>query len=411
MIAPRVSVVIVSHGRAEFLSGAIRALLQQSYPCFEIVVVAEAASLARLDAAIASVKLVEFEEANVATARNLGIENSAGEIIAFIDDDARPEPTWISRLIGPIASGAALAATGRVLGRNGISDQSQCCIVSITGKEREYALGSSSSIFRNVPIKLVGTNCAFDAQFLRRIGGFDEGYPFYLDDTDVSIRAASVGAPMAYVGDAVVHHGFAEGPFRRQDRVPRSLFQIGRSSARFLALYCPARQRQRAMNDMIEAQRQRLLEHMIAGRLDPFQVRLLLKDFYLGLKGVVRADDQEKRTLKQAKLFRPVPVMRGSDRAFSSRLWRSRSVQAAAHRAVRDGDRVTVFRLSWTALYHTVQFQDVGGIWLQRGGLFGRSSRSDPLFRIWKFKARIMREMRRTSDVRFPSNIPNLESE
>lgn len=76
-------------------------LSQVQYDDFEIVVVANAKGLAALDGFKGKIKTVQFDDANISMARNIGIAHSAGEIVAFIDDDAVPEPTWLTYLITP----------------------------------------------------------------------------------------------------------------------------------------------------------------------------------------------------------------------------------------------------------------------------------------------------------------------
>ena len=95
MTSTSVSVVIVSRGRPAALIRCLTGVSQLTYPVFEVIVVADPAGI---DAASISthadhLKLVPFDEANISKARNAGIAASAGEIVAFIDDDAVPEPT------------------------------------------------------------------------------------------------------------------------------------------------------------------------------------------------------------------------------------------------------------------------------------------------------------------------------
>ena len=87
MSAPSVSVVIVSHGRPESLLWCLSALAGVAYQPFEIVVVADLAACAYVGESpyAGRIKLVAFEEPNIAAARNKGVAEAAGEIIAFID--------------------------------------------------------------------------------------------------------------------------------------------------------------------------------------------------------------------------------------------------------------------------------------------------------------------------------------
>ncbi|WP_372887787.1 glycosyltransferase family 2 protein, partial [Shimia sp.] len=121
-----VSVVIVSRGRPQALARCLTGLSQQTHPSFETIVVADPSGCAAVnDGAFSGlVKLVAFDEANISAARNLGIARAAGELVAFIDDDAVPEPTWLAHLVAPFDSDPeVMAAGGFVRGRNGISFQ------------------------------------------------------------------------------------------------------------------------------------------------------------------------------------------------------------------------------------------------------------------------------------------------
>ena len=125
MTEPTVSVVIVSRDRPEALARCLRGVAQQHYTNFEVVIVADRAGMAQLWAMPEAIhaKQVRYDEANIAVARNLGIIEASGEVVAFIDDDAVPEPSWLSQLSLPFLSDHVTAAGGYVLGRNGISWQ------------------------------------------------------------------------------------------------------------------------------------------------------------------------------------------------------------------------------------------------------------------------------------------------
>ena len=74
------------------------------------------------------------------------------------------------------------------------------------------------------------------------------------------------------------------------------------------------------------------------------------------------------------------------------RVWNHTKLATQARAAVAQGAVATVIRLSPTTLRHHMRFHPEGW-WEQTGGLFGASDRRDPVFRAWRFAARITREV------------------
>jgi glycosyltransferase involved in cell wall biosynthesis len=109
---PTISVVIVSRGRPASLSLCLMGVARLVYAPYEIVVVADALGLeaARALPFAAALKLVAFDEANISAARNAGVLAAGGEIIAFIDDDAVPEPAWLAHFAAAFAQVLDFAA-------------------------------------------------------------------------------------------------------------------------------------------------------------------------------------------------------------------------------------------------------------------------------------------------------------
>lgn len=405
-----VSVIIVSRNRPAELRLCLLALSQQYHAPFEVVVVADRAGIAALapdwtDRVIA----VPFDDQNISAARNAGIAAATGEVIAFIDDDAVAEPTWLSRLAAPVLAGRAPAAGGLVLGRNGISVQ--------WGARRALPDGSSvpvepapvrETVFvpeAGVGLKTEGTNMAFSAATLCGLGGFDPAFRFYLDEADLNLRMAKAGLAVAFVPDAVVHHGFAPSLWRRADRVPRTLFDIGASLAVFLRKHDPAGASEAAKAGEWRQQRRRLIGHMIAGRLEPGAVLRILETFCDGwTQGLSRPIGALAPIVAGSGPSRPLQPL--SDRSHLLLVGRPRDRARLARQAraeVEKGGRATVHIFSRTALYHRRWFgQD--GIWWQTGGLFGRSDRDDPLWMFWRLSDRAEREWSKTKNLRLASS-------
>jgi len=404
---PTASVIVVSRERPAALCRCLRALAQQDYPNFEIVVVADA--LGRFALAEAGfgriVKQAAFAEANISAARNTGLALAAGEFVAFIDDDSAAEPTWLTRLLGPFADGRVAATTGHVLGRNGLTLQWGASWVDALGRRHplevdraEYTLHEATP---GAAVKTEGTNMAFRRALLAQMGGFDPAYRFFLDETDLNMRQAQAGQITAYVPLAQVHHGFAEGPYRRADRVPRSLFEIGASVAVFLRKHAPAGAQAGRVGAVRAEQRARLLRHMVAGAIDPWDVGRLLATLDDGLtEGFARPLAPLLPVGPPDAAFAPLPgAGPRPGRVVTGWWWQARRLRARARDIVAQGAMVSLLRFSPGAAYHHVRYHP-DGYWEQTGGLFGRSLRNGPLVRLATPKARRRAEITRIAATR-----------
>ena len=292
-----ISVVIVSRERPAALRRCLIAVSQMFFRPFEVVVVADHASCLSLRALpqAAFIKLVEFDEPNISAARNAGIVAAAGDVIAFIDDDAVPEPTWLNHLGAPFADPQVMAAGGFVRGRNGISWQSQGRSVDRTGRRHPLEIPPNRPSILPPPdgraIRTEGTNMAVRRSCLAGIGGFDPRFHYFLDETDLNLRLADRGMATALVPLAEVHHGFAASNRRRTDRAPTDLRQIGASWSVFLAKHCDPEQIAAALDRVRGDERRRALRLMVDGRLEPRDIKRLLATLEAGIaEGTTRRE-------------------------------------------------------------------------------------------------------------------------
>jgi O-antigen biosynthesis protein len=399
MKARPTSVIIVSRHRAAALRRCLLGLTQQDHPNFEVIVVADPTGVAAAQALDLELKILPFDEANISAARNLGLTYAAGEVVAFIDDDAVAEPTWLSRLCAGFDTPQVVAATGFVRGRNGISYQWQACEVDATGLD--HALPPKAGQYAGTPqraVKTQGTNCAFRRDALARIDGFDPAFRFYLDEADANLRLAPHGLT-AVIPDAQVHHGYAASTRRRADRVPLSLHEIAASIAIFLRRHAPEMLEQDTI-PAIAAQEARVANLLHDRQVTTAEAKALLASLAEGW------DDGMQRTLgvltplPDAGVFMPLPYTGPRPGlVLSGRRWQRSRLMKAAGVAAAGGEIATVICLGPTPRAHRMQFTDQG-FWLQSGGVYGRSVRQGPRLRLTSFRARIAEEMSRIARYR-----------
>ena len=121
--APRASVVVCTRNRSSRLGEACAALLGVSPPAggWEIVIVDNASTddtravADRMQRGAGDlVRVVEERTIGLSAARNRGIAESRGELIAFLDDDAFPDPSWLDALATALDGDRVLCAGGPV---------------------------------------------------------------------------------------------------------------------------------------------------------------------------------------------------------------------------------------------------------------------------------------------------------
>jgi len=193
---PAVSVVVCafSVARADSLRAAVDSLRAQTVPAQEVVVVIDHAPalLHWARHGLHGVTIVESTHpAGLSGARNAGVAEAVGEVIAFLDDDAVAAPDWIERLQAAYADPEVMAAGGAVLpawdvGRPRWMPEEFDWVVGCSYR----GLPEDRSAIRN----LIGCNMSFRRAAVVRAGGFAPALgrtsdsPLGCEETDLCIR-------------------------------------------------------------------------------------------------------------------------------------------------------------------------------------------------------------------------------
>jgi glycogen(starch) synthase len=234
-----VSVVVCTYNRAEGLRATLDSLHQQRYPAFEVVVVNGPSTDHTLDVCRErgpSVRVVENPVANLSISRNVGIRAAVGDVVAFIDDDALPEPAWLEQAMPFFDDPNVAGVGGIVIDHSGMTLQYRYSAANRLGRPEFNDLEPYDALCvpgaHTFPY-LQGTNALFRRSALAEIGLFDETFDFYLDETDVCLRLVDAGFELRQIDAAPVHHKYLPSARRSEHKVVTNWYSIVRNHVYF----------------------------------------------------------------------------------------------------------------------------------------------------------------------------------
>ena len=215
MAALTVSVIIITRNRPFLLRHCIERVLAQPYAHKEIIVV-DSSSDDESEQVVAEYPEVlrvslRGQRNNMPQARNAGVKNSSGAIVAFIDDDAMVQAGWLESLIDVYRDETAGAAGGRVIGM----PEPYCN--QVEGPPRLFVLPSGRVIAKDAGLvsvnlvevdHLIGCNMSFRRKVLEQVGGFDPTYTLtnLREETDLCVRVKKAGWRIVFVPSIAVVH-------------------------------------------------------------------------------------------------------------------------------------------------------------------------------------------------------------
>lgn len=207
----RVSVVINTADRAKYIGDTLRGLEQQTYDNFEVIVV-NGPSQDNTEEVVKKFNIRYYTAPfNLSVSRNIGIKHAAGDVIAFIDDDAVPSPTWLEEIVQGYTKESVGAVGGWVYHVDSADYQFKYGAISMWGApilktEKDFDYNRARAEYYNINI---GTNATYLRTHLVEVGGFDEEIEYYHDESDVCVRMINGGYSVVELEGAIVHHKMA----------------------------------------------------------------------------------------------------------------------------------------------------------------------------------------------------------
>ena len=233
----KISSVICTCNRAEYLPHAIRSLAEQDMARddYEIIIVDNGSTdstreiVSGLMRDLTNLRYVYEHKSGLSHARNRGLEEAAAPIVAFLDDDAIAVPAWLSSIVnafttqpGPVCVGGPVEPWYEVSRPTWFPD------VFIGCHQRHY--GDVPRWCSYPAEQPVGCNMAFVKERVMQVGGFNGQLQKYNDETELISRLIDAGGQIFYEPRAGIRHLFGKERLRLTWQIKRH-YEEGKSLA------------------------------------------------------------------------------------------------------------------------------------------------------------------------------------
>jgi len=197
---PRVSVVVCSYNGARTIRDCLAGLSRLEYPNYEVIVVDDGSTDGTGSiAAQYPCRVIRTENRGLGSARNTGLKEATGEIVAYLDDDAWPDPHWLTYLVETFQTTDYAGVGGPNIPPpdDGLIAG---CVANAPGGPVHVLI--ADQVAEHIP----GCNMAFRISSLQAIGGFDPQFLTAGDDVDVCWRLQEKGWTLGFNPAAMVWH-------------------------------------------------------------------------------------------------------------------------------------------------------------------------------------------------------------
>ncbi len=212
-----ITVVVNTCDRQDALRTLLYSLNHQSYSNFEVVVVIgpthdDSVNMVRTEFG-EQVHVARCHHFNLSCSRNVGLAHAAGDVVAFIDDDAVAGRHWLRQLADSYREHGVSGAGGRTYNVNpgAASLQFLCGRVSVLAEQADVKGRSDDRPRTGAPERwwfprFHGTNMSYRRSALLSVNGFDERFEYLFDDADIAVRLGRAGHELRHIEEAAVYH-------------------------------------------------------------------------------------------------------------------------------------------------------------------------------------------------------------
>ena len=192
----------------------VQSLSRQTRPDLEVLIVDNSGKglVARNCTAPGARVIENAANAGFGAAVNQGIRASTTPYVATLNDDAVAHPGWLAHLLDALIArpeAGMCASQVRLFGETRLDSAGM--LVARDGSSKQRGHGRMPDAFPVAEEVLMpsGSAALYRRAMLDDIGGFDDDFFLYCEDTDLGLRARWAGWKCLYAPDAVVDHHYS----------------------------------------------------------------------------------------------------------------------------------------------------------------------------------------------------------
>jgi len=154
------------------------------------------------------IKVFHCSKKGAAAARNIGIAHAKGDIICFTDSDCIVSKNWLNVILHSFETNPSMDGMGGPLLPYKPRNKIELYNGRIFQEMMRYSKEFIEVQFPSFVGSLITANCAYRANVLRDLGGFDESFFTSGEDIDLWWRASKSGKKLFFNPNMIVYHVF-----------------------------------------------------------------------------------------------------------------------------------------------------------------------------------------------------------
>ncbi len=214
---PTVAVIMPAYNSAHYISEAIKSVIGQTMPDFELVVVDDGstdhtADVVRRYLGDRRVRLLSQENAGPSIARNRGIAATNSRFISLIDSDDKYEPEYLAKMTGALEANPEMAfycCDAMLFG------DTETVGLRVYGEKRGYPLTLKTVLSRDFQVH---GSTTIRRKWVEKIGGYNPERRS-AEDLDLWVRMLCEGARGDYLNKPLIWYRRREGSLSTDTRL------------------------------------------------------------------------------------------------------------------------------------------------------------------------------------------------